>query len=70
MPGTSAVFFHTSSDKQQNRTDLMNILQLLSEGKIKPVIGARLPLGQASQAHRLLETAAVVGKIVLVTEGH
>jgi hypothetical protein len=28
-------------------------------------VGARLPLAQAAEAHRLLESGAVLGKIVL-----
>ena len=34
-------------------------------GLIKPVIGARLPMREAAQAHALLEAGAVTGKILL-----
>ncbi|WID98082.1 NAD(P)H-quinone oxidoreductase [Bosea vestrisii] len=38
---------------------------LLTEGRCKPVIHARFPLEQAAEAHRLMESNAHIGKIVL-----
>ena len=38
---------------------------LVEAGKIKPVIYKTFPLAQASEAHRLLESGAHIGKIVL-----
>jgi len=47
--------------------DLTLLLNLLKEGKIKPIVAARMPLNQASQAHELLASGSVkAGKIVLV----
>jgi putative PIG3 family NAD(P)H quinone oxidoreductase len=40
---------------------------LLESGKIAPVIYKTFPLAQAAEAHRLMESSAHVGKIVLVT---
>ena len=40
---------------------------LLESGKIAPVIYKTFPLAQAADAHRLMESSAHVGKIVLVT---
>ncbi|MFM9841894.1 MAG: NAD(P)H-quinone oxidoreductase [Dongiaceae bacterium] len=40
---------------------------LLASGKIAPVIYKTFPLAQAADAHRLMESSAHVGKIVLVT---
>ena len=40
---------------------------LLESGKIAPVIFKTFPLAQAAEAHRLMESSAHVGKIVLVT---
>lgn len=37
----------------------------ISAGLISPVIGARLPMDRAAEAHRLLESGAVTGKILL-----
>ncbi|NDJ90867.1 NAD(P)H-quinone oxidoreductase [Mycolicibacter kumamotonensis] len=38
---------------------------MLGDGRIKPVIGARLPIEQAAEAHRLLSSGEVTGKVVL-----
>ncbi len=39
---------------------------LLARGRIAPVIEGRFPLTRAADAHRLMETSAHIGKIVLV----
>ncbi len=46
--------------------DLILLLNLLKEGKIKPIVAARMPLNQAAQAHELLAGSSVKGKIVLI----
>jgi NADPH:quinone reductase len=38
---------------------------LLDAGKVKPMIHRIFPLAQAGDAHRLMETSAHIGKIVL-----
>lgn len=38
---------------------------MIGDGRIKPVIGARLPITQAAEAHRLLSSGEVAGKVVL-----
>ncbi|HEV2547030.1 MAG TPA: NAD(P)H-quinone oxidoreductase [Stellaceae bacterium] len=38
---------------------------LLDQGKVKPVIHRTFPLAQASEAHKLMESSAHIGKIVL-----
>ena len=38
---------------------------LLAAGTVRPIIHATFPLREAAQAHRLLESGAVIGKIVL-----
>ena len=48
------------------REDLILLLNLLKEGKIKPVVAARMPLNQAAHAHELLAGGSVEGKIVLI----
>ena len=40
---------------------------LFASGKLRPVAGTVLPLDQASEAHRLMESAGHFGKIVLKT---
>jgi NADPH:quinone reductase len=48
------------------RQDLMALLDLLQQQKIKPLIAQRFPLAQARQAQELLGKGVVTGKIVLV----
>jgi NADPH:quinone reductase-like Zn-dependent oxidoreductase len=54
------------SSRAKCREDLSKLLGWLDEGKIRPVIGARLPLTDAQRAHIYLETSAVEGKVVLL----
>ncbi len=49
------------------RQDLIDLLGLLQQHKIKPLIAQRFPLSEARQAQELLGTEGVTGKIVLVT---
>jgi NADPH2:quinone reductase len=51
------------------RQDLMILLDLLHEQKIKPLIAQSIPLTEARHAHELLGQGGVTGKIVLVTNG-
>jgi NADPH2:quinone reductase len=51
------------------RQDLIALLDLLQQQKIKPIIAQRFPLAQARQAQELLGKGGVVGKIVLVSNG-
>ena len=46
--------------------DLILLLNLLKEGKIKPIVAARMPLNQAAQTQELLAGGSVKGKIVLI----
>jgi NADPH:quinone reductase-like Zn-dependent oxidoreductase len=52
------------------RQDLITLLGLLKEQKIKPLVAQRLPLVEARRAHELLGEGGVTGKIVLVTPSH
>ena len=51
------------------RQDLIALLDLLQQQKIKPLIAQRFPLAEARQAHELLGKGGVTGKIVLVLNG-
>ncbi len=46
--------------------DLRNLMTLLRENKIKPIISKRMPLLEASEANHILESGTTSGKIVLV----
>ena len=48
------------------RQDLLALLDLLQQQKIKPLIAQRFPLAQARAAQELLAQGGVIGKIVLV----
>jgi NADPH:quinone reductase-like Zn-dependent oxidoreductase len=48
--------------------DYIRVMNLIFDGKLKPVIGAILPLSEAREAHRLLEDGKLFGKVVLEIE--
>jgi NADPH2:quinone reductase len=48
------------------RQDLIVLLDLLQQQKIKPLIAQRFPLTEARRAQELLGSGGVIGKIVLV----
>jgi NADPH:quinone reductase-like Zn-dependent oxidoreductase len=41
---------------------------LLATGRVRPIVHAVLPLERAADAHRLMESGAHIGKILLLTE--
>lgn len=43
-----------------------HVWPLVADGKVRPVVHARLPLDEAAQAHRLLESGEVFGKVLLL----
>jgi len=50
------------------REDLMTLLDLLQQKKIRPLIAQRFPLADARRAHELLAKGGVIGKIVLLNQ--
>ncbi len=48
-----------------NNKELADALKPVFDGRLKPVIDRVLPLSEVAEAHRLLETRQVFGKIVL-----
>ncbi len=65
-PALRCFNIHTYDRHPERRRRLMRrLIDLLADGRIRPRIGARLPMSEAAEAHRLLESGAVVGKIVL-----
>lgn len=61
-----AVPGEAKKDNVWYRETLGGLLKMLSAGTIRPVIGAKVPLIEASRAHRLVEQSSVVGKVVLL----
>jgi NADPH2:quinone reductase len=50
------------------RHDLEELLALLSEGQVRPVVAERFPLSTAAEAHERLAAGSTVGKLVLTFE--
>ena len=50
------------------RQDLLALLELLQQQRIKPLIAHRFPLADARRAQELLAKGGVIGKIVLVRD--
>jgi putative PIG3 family NAD(P)H quinone oxidoreductase len=42
-----------------------SVWPMIADGRVRPVIGAHIPIQQAAEAHRLLSSGQVTGKIVL-----
>ena len=42
-----------------------NVWPLIADGRVRPIIGAELPIERAAEAHRLLESGAAHGKVLL-----
>jgi len=42
-----------------------SVWPMIADGRVRPVIGARLPIQDAGEAHRMLSSGEVTGKIVL-----
>jgi NADPH:quinone reductase-like Zn-dependent oxidoreductase len=53
-------------DKAWYRDTLKLLMQLLAEGRIRPVVADRIPLVDAVLAHELLERGGYAGKVVLI----
>ena len=47
------------------RSNLINVINLVSLGRLKPVIDKRLPLSEAAAAQKLLEDRSQFGKVIL-----
>lgn len=45
-----------------------NLMPWIISGQVRPLIHTRMPLEQAAQAHRLLESNANIGKVLLIAD--
>lgn len=48
------------------REDLVKVLRLVGEGRLNPRVYKELPLKSAREAHELIESQVVQGKILLI----
>ncbi|MEE2851040.1 MAG: NAD(P)H-quinone oxidoreductase [Actinomycetota bacterium] len=44
---------------------IASVWPMIAEGRVRPIIGARLPIQQAGEAHQQLSSSKVTGKVVL-----
>lgn len=50
---------------EEFRQDVATLFSLLAQGRLQPIIADTLPLASAAEAHRRIEAATVLGRIVL-----
>jgi NADPH:quinone reductase-like Zn-dependent oxidoreductase len=60
------MFLIERGDAAAVREDLARLIDLLAQGRVRPAV-TTMPLAQAADAHRRLESRQVTGKLVLVT---
>ena len=65
--GRVALF--ASDESEHTRRVLPELLGLLGQGKLHPLIADRIPLAEARRAHEAIERGGYTGKFVLIT-GH
>lgn len=64
--GRSAIFSSDPGDYAQRV--LPELLDLLAQGQLEPIIAERIPLAEARRAHESIERGGYAGKYVLVTD--
>jgi NADPH:quinone reductase-like Zn-dependent oxidoreductase len=52
--------------KNATLPELRTVMGLVAEGKLKPVIHAAFPLAEAAQAHRVVDSRELFGKVLLL----
>jgi NADPH2:quinone reductase len=65
-PAVRQFTIHTWDDLvEERRAGMRAIIDMLAAGKLRPRIHAALPLAEARRAHEMLESGAVLGKLLL-----
>jgi NADPH2:quinone reductase len=65
-PAVRSFSFHIyDHDREPRRAIMRAIIANLAKREIKPAIAARLKLSQVREAHRLLESGAALGRIIM-----
>jgi NADPH:quinone reductase-like Zn-dependent oxidoreductase len=52
--------------KNASVTELRKVMELVAQGKLKPIIHRAFPLAEAAQAHRVVDSRDFFGKVLLV----
>ena len=52
--------------KNATLPEIRTVMDLVADGKLRPVIHATFPLAEAAQAHRVVESRDVFGKVLLI----
>jgi NADPH2:quinone reductase len=60
------VLYTVSSMPAKHREGIEQSFKMMSEGKLKMLVGKTFPLADAPEAHRLMESRQSVGKLVLI----
>jgi NADPH2:quinone reductase len=65
-PAVRQFTIHTWDDLvEERRAGMRALIDMLAAGKLRPQIHGELPLAEAARAHELLESGAVMGKLLL-----
>ena len=65
-PAVRQFTIHTWDDLvEERRAGMTAVIEMLAAGKLHPRIHARLPLAEVRRAHEMLESGAVLGKLLL-----
>jgi NADPH2:quinone reductase len=65
----SAFYLYTITQRSEEaRAGIQRVMNWIADGKLRMVIGLRLPLAQAAEAHRRMEGRETVGKILLTVD--
>ncbi|WNG40810.1 quinone oxidoreductase [Archangium violaceum] len=65
----SAYWMHTPHPPGAHHRALESLIRDVADGKLRVLIGLKLPLAEAVEAHRRLEGRETVGKVVLTVAG-
>lgn len=66
-PAVRAFSMHTFDHWPEKRREAtLDLITQLADGRIRPRVDDRLPLAQAAEAHRRLESGEVLGKLLLI----
>jgi NADPH:quinone reductase-like Zn-dependent oxidoreductase len=55
-----------AGSKNASVLELRKVMQLVAEGKLKPVVHKALPLAQAAEGHRIVDSRDFFGKVILL----